>query len=551
VAKRLPSEAVVTLRRRLERLAARDPERSRLLADTARLYGLSRAALYRQLREQGRPRALHRADRGRPRVLPLAALRRYCEIIAALKLRTTNGKGRHLSTRRAIALLEEHGVETPDGHVRAPAGLLRRATVDRHLRLWGYDRERMSRPPAAVRFEAERSNALWQLDLSPSDLKQIKAPPWLEPGRGAPTLMLYSVVDDRSGVCYQEYRCVYGEDVEAALRFLFNAMAPKPEEGLAFQGIPEALYLDNGPIAKSRVFNTVMGCLGVRVMTHLPAGKDGRRPTARSKGKVERAFRSVKEAHETLYHFHQPETEAEANLWLRRYLLHYNAQPHRSAGHARSEDWLAHLPEGGFRAMCAWERFCAFAREPERRKVGGDARITVEGVVYEVDPELAGETVVLWWGLFDRDLFVEHGERRFGPYRPSGGPIPLHRYRKPKKTARDESADRIAVLATKLAVPRAALTGHPELGAVADARPAPLPSRPFVDPDPFREFAYPSAIEAKRAIADLLGVPLGQLAAEERAAIDAILRETLERGLVLTRVRAYFAVRRSGDGSRC
>ncbi len=551
MAKRLPTEAVVTLRRRLERLAARDPERARLLADTARLYGLSRAALYRQLREPGRPRALHRADRGRPRVLPPATLQRYCEIIAALKLRTTNGKGRHLSTRCAIALLEEHGVETPDGHVRAPAGLLRRATVDRHLRRWGYDRERMSRPPAAVRFEAEGSNALWQLDLSPSDLKQIKSPAWVEPGRGAPTLMLYSVVDDRSGVCYQEYRCVYGEDVEAALRFLFNAMAPKPEAGFAFQGIPEALYLDNGPIAKSRVFNTVVDRLGVRVMTHLPAGKDGRRPTARSKGKVERAFRSVKEAHETLYHFHRPETEAEANLWLRRYLLHYNAQPHRSAGRSRSEDWLARLPEGGFRAMCAWERFCAFAREPERRKVGGDARITAEGVVDEVDPELAGETVVLWWGLFDRDLFVEHGERRFGPYRPSGGPIPLHRYRKPKRTARDERADRVAVLAANLAVPRAALTGHPELEAVADARPAPVPSRPFADPDPFREFVYPSAIEAKRAIADLLGTPLGRLTAEERAAIDAILRETLERGLVLTRVRAYFAVPRSKDGGRC
>ena len=113
MAKRLPAEAVVTLRRRLEPLPPRDPERSRLLADTARLYGVSRAALYRQLREQGRPRALHRADRGRPRVLPLAALRRYCELIAALKLRTTNGKGRHLSTRRAIALLEEQSEPVP------------------------------------------------------------------------------------------------------------------------------------------------------------------------------------------------------------------------------------------------------------------------------------------------------------------------------------------------------------------------------------------------------------------------------------------------------
>jgi hypothetical protein len=548
--KRLPTEAVVTLRRRLERLAARDPERSRLLADTARLYGISRAALYRQWREQGRPRAQHRADRGRPRVLPLATLRRYCEIVAALTLRTTNGKGRHLSTRRAIALLEEHGVETKDGLVRAPRGVLKRPTLDRYLRRWGLDQDQLTRPPAAVRFEAERSNALWQLDLSPSDLKQVKAPPWVEPGRGAPTLMLYSVVDDRSGACYQEYRCVHGEDVEAALRFLFAAMAPKPEEGFAFQGIPEAIYLDNGPIAKSRVFNNVMDRLGVRVLTHLPAGKDGRRPTARSKGKVERAFRSVKEAHETLYHFHQPETEDEANLWLRRYLLHYNAQPHRSAGRSRGEDWLASLPEGGFRAMCAWERFCAFAREPERRKVGGDARITVEGVVYEVDPELAGETVVLWWGLFDRDLFVEHGERRFGPYRPSGGPIPLHRYRKPRRTARDERADRIATLATKLMVPRAALAGRPELETAVGRRPALVPSRPFADPDPFRELVYPSAIEAKRAIADFLGVPLGQLAAEERAAIDAILNETLARDLVLARVRARFSAPRSGDG-RC
>jgi hypothetical protein len=252
-----------------------------------------------------------------------------------LKLRTTNGKRRHLSTQRAIALLEEHGVETPDGHVQAPIGVLRRATVDRHLLRWGYDQERMSRPPAAVRFEAEHGNALWQLDLSPSDLKRIKAPLWVEPGRGAPTLMLYSVVDDRSGVCYQEYRCVHGEDVEAALRFLFAAMSPKAEPGLGLEGIPEALYLDNGPIGKSRVFRSVMDQLGVQVMPHLPAGSDGRRPTARAKGKVERAFRTVKEAHETLYHFHKPASEEEANHWLQRFLVQYNAQPHRGGGRWR------------------------------------------------------------------------------------------------------------------------------------------------------------------------------------------------------------------------
>ncbi len=46
--------------------------------------------------------------------------------------------------------------------------------------------------------------------------------------------------------------------------------------------------------------------------THIPARKDGTCTTAHSKGNVERLFRTVKEAHKTLYHFHKPETEAQA-----------------------------------------------------------------------------------------------------------------------------------------------------------------------------------------------------------------------------------------------
>lgn len=194
----------------------------------------------------------------------------------------------------------------------------------------------MTRQPAAVRFQAENSNDCWHFDLSPSDLKHINKPNWVEPGRGNPLLMLYSVVDDRSGVCYQEYHCVYGEDTEAALRFLFNAMSAKEDEGFAFQGILQMLYMDNGPIARSRIFQNVMEYLGIKVVTHMPKSSDARRVTARAKGKVERPFRTVKEAHETLYHFHQPETEAEANLWLHKYLLHYNHQSHRELPHSQA-----------------------------------------------------------------------------------------------------------------------------------------------------------------------------------------------------------------------
>jgi len=70
-------------------------------------------------------------------------------------------------------------------------------------------------------------------------------------------------------------------------------MSVKAIDGFGFQGIPKMLYADNGPFSKSRVFLNVMEDLGVQVVTHMPAGSDSRRVTARTKGKVERPFRTI------------------------------------------------------------------------------------------------------------------------------------------------------------------------------------------------------------------------------------------------------------------
>jgi hypothetical protein len=281
-----------------------------------------------------------------------------------------------------------------------------------------------------------------------------------------------------------------------------------------------------------------MSYLGIEVRPHMPQGSDGRRPTARAKGKVERPFRTVKEMHETLYHFHAPETELEANAWLLNFLLRYNHMQHRTEPHSRFEDWLDNLPPTGIRKMCSWERFCTFAREPERRKVGVDARVSAEGTMYAVDPELAGETVVLWWGLFDNELYVEHGEERFGPYHPIGGPIPLHRYRRFKKSKLQQRADRIEALAAQLHLSRKALEDRPDV--LAPLPGASLSSQPFVDPDPFHEITFPSVIDAKRAIASYLGQPLAKLPPEQLDYINALVGETLQKQEVMARVRDYF-----------
>ena len=498
-AKPMPSEALVDLRRRLASLPPRSAATRQVIREVAAAYDVSESTVYRALTQRPAPRAVQRVDQGMPRVLPTEQLEQYCEVIAALKLRTTNKQGRHLSTAEAIRLLEVYGVETPSGFLQAPAAVLKKSTVNRYLKRWGLDWRRLRREPPAVRFQAQYSNELWQFDISPSDLKHIQAPDWVDATKGQPTLMLYSIVDDRSGVAYQEYHCTYGESVEAALQFLFNAMTPKTDARFPFGGRPTALYMDNGPVAKSHVFHQVMRYLDIAVQMHMPRDHDGRRTTARAKGKVERPFRTVKEVHETLYHFHAPHTEAEANAWLFNYLLRYNDSPHRSEPQSRLEDWVQHLPPEGLREMCSWERFCAFAREPEIRKVAVDTRVSVAGVRYEVDPELAGETVTLWFGLYDDQLYVEHGDKRYGPYAPIGGPIPLHRYRSFKKTRAEKRADRIEDLAEQLLLSRAALSDYPVLSSPLSA--AEPVRQPFADPDPFHELAFPSALDAKRVFA--------------------------------------------------
>lgn len=76
----------------------------------------------------------------------------------------------------------------------------------------------------AVRIVADASNAIWQFDSSPSDLK----------GTG----QLFNVADNRSGAPNLEHRCVNGEDVKSGARFLCNARAPKGRDGPALQDKP-------------------------------------------------------------------------------------------------------------------------------------------------------------------------------------------------------------------------------------------------------------------------------------------------------------------------
>ncbi|WP_262121444.1 hypothetical protein [Serratia ficaria] len=169
------------------------------------------------------------------------------------------------------------------------------------------------------------------------------------------------------------------------------------------------------------------------------------------------------------------------------------------------------------------------------------------GVTYELDAELAGETVVVWWGLFDQELFAERDDEQFGPFLPIGGPVPLHRYRKHRKSRREYRAEQVSILADKLSIPLAAVSGEADIVVVNNTNsPSTIPSRPFVGLDPFCELAYPTKFAARQAIADELRLPLATLKPEDQTFIGQLLDETLSRPAIIAAIRNRFPAGRKG-----
>ncbi|AVP87907.1 integrase catalytic subunit [Candidatus Phycorickettsia trachydisci] len=346
---------------------------------------------------------------------------------------------------------------------------------------------------------------------------------------------------------YQEYHLSEGENVLMSLKFLFNAMSAKSEKSLPFQGIPAMIYTDNGPVAKSLVFQRVCKQLGITLRTHMPAGSDGRRVTARSKGKVERAFNTVQNQLESLYHFQKPSSIEEANSWLRNYLTHYNSLPHRHEKHSRLEDWQNNLPQEGYKQMCSWERFCQMARHPDERLVDSSACTSIEGVRYQLIEEMAGEKVMVLVGLFDNELYVEFHGQKYGPFYQVEGPIPINTYRAFKKTSIERRIDKISVIAKQISLPRSVLSGQlgDELKLLTQADMIESKPQPFVafSEGEIEQPCFQNALEAKLAIAKFVGRPLATLSETQRIAIDQLIREGLNKSALLGRVRDLFQLK--------
>lgn len=187
------------------------------------------------------------------------------------------------------------------------------------------------------------------------------------------------------------------------------------------------------------------------------------------------------------------------------------------------------------------------ARHPDERLVDSSACISIEGVRYQLIEEMAGEKVTVLVGLFDNELYVEFHGQKYGPFYQVEGPIPINTYRAFKKTSIERRIDKISVIAKQISLPRSVLSGQLGDGLklltqadMVESKPQPFVA--FLD-NQNEQSCFQNALEAKLAIAKFVGRPLATLSDPQRAAIDNLISEGLNKSVLLERVKDLFQLK--------
>ena len=297
-----------------------------------------------------------RSDNGLTRAIPRE--------IADLLLETKD-QNRALSVPLLIDKVRETG--------RVPAELvLAPATVHRLLAQHGLNQPGAPEASSKDRrhFAYEKAGELWMSDVmhGPSvpvtDKKKKKT-------------YLIALLDDATRIVpYAAF----------ALSESTAAFLPVFEQAILRRGIPKRLYVDNGAVYRSQHLAVVCAKLGITLIHARPYQPQG-------KGKQERFFRTVRmQFLAALSATSLVSLEALNRAFWGWIEGEYHQAPHRGLeGDCPADRWArqsdeVRLPSGDLGDLFLFE---------QKRKVQKDRTVSLDGVLYEVDAALVGETIVL------------------------------------------------------------------------------------------------------------------------------------------------------------
>jgi putative transposase len=311
-----------------------------------------------------------RADRGRSRAIPEPV----AELLYSLK---------ELKPALSVRLLIREARATGQVPPELP---LPPSTVHRLLASAGLMEKKPDQPRSQDRrrFAFAEAGELWMSDV-------MHGPKVLVGDRTRRKTYLIAFLDDATRVVPY---CAF------ALSENTQAFLPVFKQALVRRGLPARLYVDNGANFRSHHLALVCAKLGVALIHARPYQPQG-------KGKLERWFRTVRA--QLLPTLTAADTASLQALNRRLWAWtegEYHHCPHRGLdGHAPLERWArsaanVRYPESGL------DLDELFLFEVKRR-VQKDRTVSLNGVVYEVDALLVGETVTL----------------RFDPHAPRGRAI--------------------------------------------------------------------------------------------------------------------------------
>ncbi|MEI6096297.1 MAG: hypothetical protein WCR08_12715 [Gammaproteobacteria bacterium] len=529
----IPLEILYRLDEKLTNLPSNGKLRHALVQEVAECYQLSETTVYRQLKKlMLHPRErLVRKDKGHSRIIKDDDLHHYCQLIAAMKIRSMNGKKHMLSTARCIKFLEEDGIEIKGRVIKVEPNLLKISTVNNYLNHYLISPNDIFTEPTVNHFEASYSNQCWQLDITPSELHRFPTQHANDPRR----LMLYSVIDDKSGLSYSRYYLAEGEDTLTALDFLYHAFLKITGDQPELYGIPDFIYTDNASFVKSRLFVRVMAKLGIQILTHLPRGKGGRKTTARSKGKLERHNRTMKTMLEPRYRFELPQHLDQANSLLGPIAVEIANKKHRTQNLTRYQVWKTNLPVHADLSICSYEHYSLLLREPVERVVKSDATVQLNNIHYQLSSQFAGEEVLLLVSLDSTSIHIEYREQEYGPFFPVEAPTPFGEYDHHKKSEREQAADNVVDLSKHITLRLPAYENQNQ------TKQAPLNINTNLLPGYLKK--YETALQAKLALAKHIEKPLSLLTTSQKQFIDTLTQQTLEHDVLISQLNEYMALK--------
>jgi transposase InsO family protein len=240
-------------------------------------------------------------------------------------------------------------------------------------------------------FETEYFGAVWQADSCYF--------PYIKEGAGKRRTYLIMIIDDCTRLIVSA-RLFYEDTAYNFQRVL--------KEAVAAYGIPHKIYVDRGSAYRNNQITLISDNIG-SLLLHAPV-RDGA-----SKGKIERAFGTVKEKWLYGLEVSKIESIAEFNEALRGFIRTYNLTLHSATGKTPIDRFTE--TRGRISVPSSKEWLDEAFMNRVQRKVKSDSTISMGGVYYDAPMRFMGQTVEVRFLPGDLDKAYIYYDKKHFPIR--------------------------------------------------------------------------------------------------------------------------------------